>query len=304
MKNTDTSMKTKSGIILLFFFSALVISCQREVSEELPVNNIIEDSLLLWKFIQIDTTKPTGSDTVARYVFTYDDQKRLKQSLYTAIYESVSGPRVATSNTDYYYAGADTLPFKTVEVLDDINVYSDTTFLLYENGIVVYDSSIQYNITDGQPEQVSVILYTNSGNTTFVKTKSAIYSPFTPVVVEEHSGNVVKQLVAGNIVRQVDTTGSSNKVTNSDIYENVYDNKINPFYIIEPLYPVYGGFNSATNHQRNNVTEEKSFITISGLAAHKKFSYEYRQDGYPVRVRLFDVLDPSGNTQFVYFYTR
>jgi len=104
-----------------------------------------------------------------------------------------------------------------------------------------------------------VAFYTNSGNNTFIQTRDSIFFAFFPTRLERHSGTVFKTYQNGNIIMQNDTTGSSNKVTNSDHYQLTYDNKINPFYKVDVHYPVYGGLSGSFDAQKSNITEEIAY---------------------------------------------
>src|SRR4029078_9855 len=59
-----------------FICSLFFISCQKEVSPDI-LTGTQNDSIYISKIIELDTTKPSGSDTVWIDSYIYDAQKRL-----------------------------------------------------------------------------------------------------------------------------------------------------------------------------------------------------------------------------------
>lgn len=296
-------MKTVFGIIFLLVAGLTITSCQREIDGMIitPDPSPLSDSTVLSKFIEIDTTKTIGSDTVMKFEYSYDNTKRLSKINFTETYSITGGTRTYTVATTWHYNGADTLPFKVTKLINDVDIDTDTSFYVYQNGYVVYDSTIHYN--NNVLDIVTIVNYTNSGNNSFVTTRTLRYSS-SGISEERTSGTVFKNYSGKNIIYQRDTTSDLNKVTNATVVENTVDTHINPMYFTELHFPVFNGFGSATISQPNNLTETKyqdlSGTTFSGY----KYTHVYRADGYPVKTRVFDQNDPTENTQYIYIYTK
>src|SRR5450432_4218314 len=127
-----------SLVITAFLFS----SCQREVDGQLgngTINGVnTNDSIYLVKYIELDTTYASGSDTIQTGQFYYDGTKRL---LHSAVRGDGIDPLQATSAEDEYrfYSGSDTLPYKIVLISYDPSSghSADTSFLFYNSNLII-----------------------------------------------------------------------------------------------------------------------------------------------------------------------
>lgn len=126
------------GIILLVCFS----SCQKEIDWGLT-NKPQSDSTILAKYIEFDTTFPSGLDTILITTLGYDNAGRLSVS--KNISKDLNLPPTTVfpyfENINYSYNCNDTVPYKvTISLSDALGNSNDTVYLFYANGKVVRDS--------------------------------------------------------------------------------------------------------------------------------------------------------------------
>ena len=275
---------------------ALIIlpACQREVDPGFlrPANpNDSHDSIYLKQYTKLDTTLPSGSDTLLRSMISYDAQKRVIMiSEYDFIFNELTV-------INYFYSGSDTLPYKTVMNYGDfISDYRDTSFFTYTNGIVSRDSTITFDITNNTFFDTRVKIFTPSGNNTFIQSRGYFgYPPITPAY--QWNGAMLQTRVNGNLTRQDDTSTYNVKHSIRDHYEADYDNKINPLYRVTIHYPI-----NDFDTQKNNITEEKAWDGPGVFQIHTKYNYIYRNDGYPLSVTETDVIN-GDKLKSVFTYT-
>ncbi len=277
------------GIILpcLVFFS-----CQREIHGDISQAVVENDGTVLSKYIELDTTVPSGQDTISVYTFSYDNLKRIKR-----IYQVKNFPGVNTYyiTTDFFYNGSESLPSKTIELDQETITYVDTSFYTYSNGFVRSDSSVNYRVNNRELLFTDVVSFSVTGNNVFVKLSEA-----TPVSGYEDTATLTITRQGSNIITQLDP---DNTITYSKQLK--YDNNINPFYNADIHYPIiYEHLINSFNAQKNNTTEENDFTKLSGTKSQVRYVYTYRSDGYPLEVRKFDLLDPSENRKGLFFYTK
>ena len=145
----------------------VIVSCQKESSTEPPSNGPngnnnppANDSTLLWKYVELDTSLPSSLDTSYKIIFSYDDKKRLNQYYSTDC--------VDDENVEFFYSGNDTLPYKAAGVWTSYGkVYHDTTFLLYLNGLVFPDSIVDYDHATNQFIQAQTRTLTEANSNPF-----------------------------------------------------------------------------------------------------------------------------------------
>ena len=102
-----TNISLLISVIVLFF-----CSCQKEVSHQIPTETLNNDSTTLIKYVDLDTARTVGLDTLYVGTYTYDNSKRVIQSSVT---EYVSGVPDIKYQKNFYYILSDTLPFKKIE---------------------------------------------------------------------------------------------------------------------------------------------------------------------------------------------
>src|SRR5262245_49068568 len=138
-------------ILLVTLIACVVISCQRQPDSSLPQptdngnnnNPPSSDSTVLWKYIELDTTLASGSDTIDKTIFFYDNMKRFDH--YYSYDFSITGDFDTTTIT-YYYQGGDTLPYKITSRYHETDLDLDTDYYSYNNGIVAWDSSLHHTM--------------------------------------------------------------------------------------------------------------------------------------------------------------
>lgn len=278
----------------LFILAAIILfaSCQKEVDgtiDERPTGN---DSILLEHFVELDTTLPTGLDTVWQMRYTYDAQKRVKQSISTYY---LFGPQ--SDVTEYFYSGNDTLPYKIVVTWPDaVNTYRDTTFFTYVNGQVLIDSTIEWKINTNEFWNTSTTIYTPNGNNIDLSYRDYYNPGQTPPDFVSTPYTVQRTLQNGNIITQ---DAPFNGSTNRKHHLASYDNNINPFHKTEIPYPVL----NSVNTQKNNPLEHKLWDDPAMIDGHNQYTYTYRADGRPLIVRSKD-LQNQAVYKGLYFYTK
>jgi hypothetical protein len=289
MRLIDSALLTLS-IIILF------ASCQREVEDtipERPTGN--SDSILLAGFAELDTTLPSGMDTLWYVRYSYDAAKRVKN----ATYAYGLGGQFDTEYVDYFYSGNDTLPNKIVVTWMDVsNTYRDTVFYTYVNGQVSVDSTVEWRINTNDFWGTTTETYTPSGNNIIVQYRLYNSPGVTPPDHISTPQTITRTFANGNITTQDNPPnfhfGERDHVVQS------YDNKVNPFYKAEIPYPLL----YAMRMQKNNTIEEKLWDDPTQIWIHYQYSYTYREDGYPLVVRIKDMLSPPDGTKGVYWYTK
>lgn len=292
--------------ILVFAFSFLLVlvisSCQRELDIDLgndPPPPAINDSIYLSKYIDFDTTQPPGLDTFSVYDFFYDIRKRITH--YT--WRDPNSSTDQSGEVKYYYNGNDTLPYKMTQVSKENGIIGllDTIFYTYaSSGKVSKDSMLSYFAVTNQLFSESAMAYTVNGNNVTVQGHYTDYS--TIPTTQQYFGTVNLTFSGGNIGLQV----SSNHVTGFDYFELAYDDKPNPFYRIDPHYPVYATMNNlSTDNPKNNFVSQNVGIGAGpgNIVAKYRTYYVYRSDGYPLVGREVDLLDASYNYKALFFYT-
>lgn len=287
-------MKIYFSTLCLGLVTILFSSCQKEISSDPILKVTSGDSTLLARYIELDTTLPSGSDTTFQEFYRYDAQKRV-----TRIYSIYSSAPGDIDILSYFYSGLDTLPNKVVLIWKNGSApFVDTAFLSYTNGLVSYDSIITYDITNNKFFRTEVATYTASGSNTFIQSRQYLSAAPSPVS-RQWSGMVFKTYQNGNIIQQEDTSTFAIIFTNRQYTQVSYDNKINPFYRIYTPYP----FLRKLKVQKNNTIEETSSDTPSSLYSHYIYSYTYRPDGYPLIVRMHSLLW-SYARKGIYLYTQ
>jgi hypothetical protein len=278
------------GIALscLFFFS-----CQREIHGDISQAVVENGGTVLSKYIELDTTLPSGQDTASVYTFTFDNLKRIKRIYQVKKFTGYSSIFYIT--TDFFYNGSDASPYKTIELDQENITYVDTSFYTYSNGFVRSDSSVNYRVNNSELLFTDVVSFLVTGINVFVKLSEA-----TPVSGYEDTATLTIARQSGNIISQQDP---NNTITYS--MQLKYDNNVNPFYSADIHYPIiFEHLINSFNAQKNNMTEEIDFTKLSGTKSHVGYVYTYRSDGYPLEVRKIDLLDPSENRKGLFFYTK
>jgi hypothetical protein len=298
-------MKTfLSGLVILLLLVGFS-SCQKEIDWGL-VERPQVDSTIIWKYIEFDTTLPSGVDTISIYTFEYDNSSRLIS--FKKLDKDNSAPPSMLfpyfRNTTYSYNANDTLPFKVITTYRDFldNNGNDTTYLFYANGLVIRDStrSIVFDITGFSFPSISVNHYVVNGNeivATHYRDLTLNPSSWPPAC----PGTTIYQqtVLNGNIISETGNFSDCSGIGES-YFNATYDNKPNPFYSLRIPYPVLDGVLDIGNVQKNNTLE--TWGDNSPTDKRFRYSYIYHTNGYPIDVRIYEVSDPSNawKGKFVY----
>jgi hypothetical protein len=290
-------MKARSGIILLVFFSVLVISCQREVDETLPQSGQ-QGETLLERLVLLDTTLPAPLDTIYYGKFLYDAQKRINKIFWITI----SAPDRDTVFQTAYYNGNDTLPYKWVTSGAD---GSTEDFIFYDvSGKVVADSM---RVTDIMGTSVEVQRY--SYLTGYLKKEVKFTDILGAVTIRT---DTIYQVRSGNnILQQRDTSTS---FIPGDIYvvalNYQYDNRPNPLKRVFRKYiPYYVGEemleDNLSDHNFLDIsTERKTLNPLTIIDVdHYTYTYVYGTNGLPKIAWERDVNNGTVD-KYLYFYAQ
>ena len=291
-----------------FILSALAIiiftSCQKETSIEngtspasppIPSSN---DSILLSKYIELDTTSLPTFDTLSITLFYYDN---LKRNTSINLLEYQNG---IVSNYQYYsvfyYSGNDTVPYKKTVITpnflpSDPGYLNDTCYYFYTNSKLESDSSISTSIFS---PSTTVNRYTYNANGIIH------YSTYYAGGVTTETYPIYLQRTAGNITSQRDTPSVS--LIKNFVY--LYDTHPNPFsktqnkIAIDNRFPFYYMETFPEEvFEKNNVTEVNQLEGTYNF--HYRHFYEYKSNGYPKVVRSFDQNDPTNFYKGIFVYT-
>lgn len=286
-------MKVFSGfvgaVILLVCFS----SCQKEIDWELN-NRTQADSIYIQKIISLDTTLPSGLDTGFITLYNYDSRKRVLKKTETE-YD------LGVQYTNYYfysYLGNDTLPYKYVNTS---NYAPDSliTFLSYNNGFIVKDSTVYY--LSGVLDDVLVQTFTSLGSGNFLF-RSQFENPVLSGSFQTYDSiRYIRDFLNSNLISGVDSTWRSGVWYNKTSFQNIFDTQKNPFLKFSTWYLGYKSelFTESNSEGKNNVTA-LSTISVPGGTENISISYSYNTNGYPIIGRMSGIVDFN---KAVFIYT-
>lgn len=302
---------------------SLLTSCQKEISDTVgnivPVPPPVSDSNYL-SAMYIIVSDGSVTDTTEVFKYFYDNAKRV-----TSVTDSefVSHALTGTFNRQYFYNGADTLPFKMININQEFDpqlnidiIDTTTTFFYYDaTGKLIKDSTIQLT-TNTVPQQYeirnSIWNYQYSGNNLFgyrLDTISTFSSSGT-----NHSGYIERDTATldanGNLVsnRRVDynsITGAVIYTINSTV---TYDDKPSPYarlsnfktYALFPFGETF--FNEMP--QKNNRLHIIEVNSNSGTYDEDLTGkYSYRSNGFPSQILIPDGTTPGAFEKVIFVYT-
>ncbi|HYF29872.1 MAG TPA: hypothetical protein VD993_02025 [Chitinophagaceae bacterium] len=226
--------------------------------------------------------------------FVYDAQNRVTR-FHQTFYDSSNGPNPPPYlyYYDFYYHGADTLPYKV----------TDTSHGAGMIWLIEYDAqkrkTVDSIIFQGSGEK-QVSYYTYSSNR--VTANTSFYSPGQPVVILKDTFDYE----AGNCTKYTGYVAQGAAVFRWQ-YTITYDNRINPYSKMNIFNAIFFGGNGTLGdftriNQNNHLTLTYFSPTIGGGPATSNFQYAYDAEGYPVSGTFFSASDPlrNGTEQFVY----
>ncbi len=287
---------------VLFCLAAILVSCEKEVSEEngntpSTPTTTTDDSIYISRIYELDTTAAAPNDSLLYVKYDYDNAKR---PLRFEISNRIAGVWKVTFRTEHFYRGADTLPYKVVE--SDPGVQSDTIYYFYNAaGVVVRDSVIGVRSTGGSTITINDFIITPGK----VDREITTYDYNTGALLDIDGQDYYTTYLNGNLVRQVDTVPASGNLND---YKFAYDNGINPLYRFSIRYPIsppehlfYENPQGVNNFTRIDQDE-------NGGAVFYKYNvaYRYKANGQPVKAIAFDAggATPVYDGTLHYYYVK
>lgn len=292
-----------TGICLLF-----LCSCQKEID---PINIVARvdslstanDSTTLVKYVDLDTTLPSGLDTSWVQTYKYDSLKRIVQADYIEYLNS--GLPQRTNRTLLFYNGSDTVPYKKTDAETYVQSntpsgYTAVAYYTYASGRIVKDSV-----------HITQTLSTDSFSRTFAYSGNSIiettYRYIPALVTTGHNISFVKS--GSNLTSQNDTVTPGSMAQR---FSFAYDNKPNPLYhkpqpFISDAAPYYTmeTLPEEMVYEANNPVEINEYSGT--LNYHVKIAYKYKPNGYPLSATFTDVssTNPQGFLyKRLFFYTK
>lgn len=294
-------MRIISAVLVFFTIAFTGSSCQREIdgsSEDNTTNS--NDSTYVKRLIVLDTNFVSGTDTIIKWELSYNTDKRLSRLFYTG-YKNISGPGRIWLYEDikYKYQGANPYPEYIVDSLTDLvspsSSHADTTFLYYNNGTVIKDSSTaQY----GSALYYTVNEFTSLGTNRYKLIQKSpdliaggVRKDSTHIFVNWQNGNLLKEIdslwIPSLGIWQIRTTTIS------------YDTKPNPFKDMSIPYPTpANGDLPSTGIQAFFLPSNNNMVIQTDYSGTYTLNYEYNALGFPKIARDQDGL------KIIYEYTR
>ncbi|MBS1736312.1 MAG: hypothetical protein JSS98_06835 [Bacteroidetes bacterium] len=275
-------------ILFSGFLSLIIFSCQKDKTPERRTENPQSDSTTLAMYVDLDTTKISGSDTLVVQKYSYDNLKRLSKSYYI---EYDDGVPDGLYLTELFYNGNDTLPFKVIRTdyelpsgnLSSSN-FNNVGYYYYEDGKLTSDSIT----SSSDPSIFYVTSYSyekNAITTTYILTQS-------PPLISAVKYYQTK--TNGNTTLQIDSSFVNGTFSGSPemSLSASYDTKHNPFYhLLSSITNIPPEIYSIETYSEDMIVEKNNPIEIiSGF--HLKYIYEYNQDDYPTIARVYDIEEP------------
>jgi len=282
-------MKIKlCGLVALVMMIAFCSSCQKEVDDSFFTQNP-EDTVLLKSVIYLDTTKPSGSDTVYKTEFVYDNSKRVISNFAVEFYSPTSS---TSFSYNFIYTGNNKIPL-TVTITQSGITGSMTVFPTYNgSSFVIKDSNVwSFSPTDVTIEKYST---TPSGGFVYVLKQKDLT---TGTIIDRDSTLYRRTISAGNIISGTDSTYHPTLGFSLVNYAYAYDAKVNPFGSISSIYPYLGAYFFTGDSYilpigKNNAT---SFLEAEtgGTSVSGTISYTYRSDDYPLTGKITGYADAN-----------
>lgn len=297
----------KLKLILAACILFIVYSCQKEVSEPGITNRpVTGDSTILSQYIEFDTTRPKGMDTVYNIRFNYDDSKRNTTIDYIE-YDS-NGVQNRVFKSQFFYNGNDTVPSKSEEtnlllpsmVIDHYNGGSQTNYWFYDAGKLIKDSIVYHSSYNSDTR---VETYTYSSNQILYNLIN--YDQVSNLETQNYFNSIFITVADENIIEQYDTIPSVNSN-----FTFLYDTHPNPFYRTQNKltmgrnYPYYfmETYIDEIFTKNNAIEINQTVDNYNWGSFHYKNVYQYKANGYPAFAWVYDQNDPTfvGKAQYIY----
>jgi hypothetical protein len=281
-------MKTLITILIATCLVAGFSSCRRDVDES--TNNIIQsDSGYIKSLIIINPQFPSPVDTLFKFLFDYDVQKRISRVReYSYEYNSTTQGINFKSEIKFSYNGIDTVPARLfVRATYNSSSWFDTVDLKYNNGMVREDSVTFATL--GSPVSFIKFNFQELGNGSW--TGNYIDS----VPGHQATTHTMRSFVNwqnGNLVAERDTFYNSGVPGNFLSKDFTYDQHPNPLkramlnvpttaYHLNWVTSAHGNWylRAFVNNSANNILTQ---LHNPG-AYYDTWTYTYRPDGLPVK---------------------
>ena len=279
------------NISLVVFLSLIIFSCQKDKTPERRTENPQSDSTTLAMYVDLDTTKVSGLDTIEVQKYSYDNLKRLSKSYYIEYEDGVPNGLYLT---ELFYNGNDTLPFKIVETFyESPSGNADVPnigFYFYKDGKLISDS-LKYN--NGS----SAFFVDNYSYTSNAIISTNIYASTPPIIsVFKH----YQTKTNGNTTLQIDSSFVNGIYSGtSDLtFSASYDTKNNPFHNLITSLDMPSFIYGMETYSEDMPGEKNNPVEITSGGFHLKYSYEYNRNNYPTVAKIYD--DPDNDPTYYY----
>lgn len=292
----------KSFLTAITLVAFILISCEKNESANAPAA-----TPELIGLFRIDTTLSAPFDTVQRYVFDYDAQRRL--STKTFMKTDGNGDTLYIVVEYYTYHSSDTFASQVIRTKRESgssNINRDTTFFRFENGRHVWDSTRQ----SGRKYIVNHYDHTPYA---LLHNASIFLQPNTP---EWQINSMIYQTkVNGNIIYQIDTVVSEYLRTPASTVFDRFERSYTYTNITNPLFKIsqadfndylhdedymFGGNYVSPNLPSQEVSSLRTWHSpgpgSGGYDRTVNYSYTLRPDGYPYSGRLVETFTNVGLT--------
>jgi hypothetical protein len=304
----------KSYIASLFaamLLAGIFVSCQKELSPEDiipgPTTPTTADSSTYIDRIRYTEVDRNGLDSFT-YVdqYQYDAGKRLVRISRDSMYLSpgnLSYVSLYTYTTDFFYNGADTMPYKKLTVFDNLfhpqgSRYSETNWYFYMGNRLLKDSAISASVQNFPPStttDTAVALFRYAPGRIFIERSDGFSDEFDTLQLDARE-NIINS-------KTYDSFGALE-------FETIvtYDNKPNPLIRYKPFYR-YIIFGPEPNEDEmngfNNYASIKNYHRSSGslLLVDEAYTYQYNALGLPVRQSVNN-LGPLNKTVRQFYYKK
>lgn len=275
-------MKTLFYSFFTLCIFSFLVACQQEADILLP-NDLLNDSTYISRVIALDTTKPSGSDTLGIFRYSYDHRKRLILIVEKDMYGGIVRP---DANYNFYYNGNDTLPAR----YDFTNGSAhSSSFFSYSGAFVIKDSTTGYDGANNY-KQVTQISPLRPG---WYLMKSMREHDLNPGVFELTDSIIFSRIYsAGNFVSKVDSVWNAAVFSYTESSQTQYDQNKNPYWRFQLYY----------NGYYETVVPTLSFPTLNNIISEAVVnssngnillgaSYEYTSEGYPRVIRISGLME-------------
>ncbi len=286
-----------AAILCVPFF----ISCQKEIDPSI-LTGAQNDSIYVSMVIELDTTLPSGQDTIWINRYYYDSQKRLWR-VKEAEYDATG--QISADTIEYRYQGTQTTP-ANYRYLNGASGDSTVTYLTYSNGFIVIDSTVDY--ISGTPSYSRTARYTASTGNQYLSVMHFRDLSNPGAFITLDSILYTRTLSNGNIVSGVDSLWSNTFWTTRNSFQYNYDNKPSFFKELQAWYlgNYQNLFTYGAGFRTNNVISGTEIQDgVGGINTDNfVYAYSYRSDGYPLTVSITSTTSNAISNKIIIKYTK